>query len=145
MKIVNDKKEDNEMVYCNKCETEIIPVNGKCPVCGLNFNPNLKDLQSVSNENKASDDEHYVHGERIVNTGIYKRIAILILIFGFIGGICAGNAYAICSDYSTGCIEKEFNGDIMIYCWIGTILFDIFVFGIHSICYRLDLLIDKIK
>ena len=31
----------------------------------------------------------------------------------------------------------------MLYIWIGTALFDIFVFGINSICYRLDLLIDK--
>ena len=84
------------------------------------------------------------------NNNIYLVIAIVILILGFIGGIVIGNVYKIVElvyESSVSPIyneyESTFNGALMLYCWIGTILFDIFIFAVHSICYRLDLIIDN--
>lgn len=83
-------------------------------------------------------------------TEVYFYIAIIILVLGFIGGIVLGNVYkkteliyessisAIYNEY-----ESTFNEGLMIYSWTATVLFDLFVFAIYSICYRLDLIIDK--
>ena len=80
-------------------------------------------------------------------TEIYLVIAIIILILGFIGGIVLGNQYKVLEKQhvfgSYYEMKEAFNVGLMIYCWIGTMLFDIFVFGIYSICHRLDLLIEK--
>lgn len=140
MKTVNSKKEYSEMKYCNKCNVDVIPVNDKCPNCGLDFN-----LNSVKEDitDEYINESNFDINERHVNTRLYKRIAIILLFLGFVGGIIVGKEYGVCSDYLSNCTEKEFNGELMLYCWGGTILFNIFVFGIHSICYRLDLLIDK--
>ncbi len=69
MKIVNNKKGYSEMVYCNKCNAEIIPVNGKCPICGLN----LKDLEldSDANNNENIND--------IYNSRDYVKIFLIIV------------------------------------------------------------------
>lgn len=81
------------------------------------------------------------------NTNLYLVIAIIILILGFIGGIVLGDTYksidlsSITSDYDD--YKESFNTALMIYSWTATVLFDLFIFAIHSICYRLDLLIDN--
>ena len=140
MKIVNSKKEFKEMKYCNNCDVDVIPVNGKCPNCGLDFNPDI--IKDNINENSNSE-SNFDTNERHINTRLYKRIAIIVLFAGFICGILLGNEYGICSDYLTSCSEKEFNSAVMIYCWSGTALLYILLMAIHSICYRLDLIIDK--
>ena len=153
MKTEKDWNYKNKKVHCNNCDSDIIPINGKCPNCNLNFSQDLIDSK-VDNKNDVIEQEMYnkkgstnnslIINERTKNTKKYKIIAITILILGFVIGINAGNTYKICSDYTLSyCTEEVFNGDLMLYCWIGTILFDLFIFGIHSICYRLDLLIDK--
>lgn len=83
-------------------------------------------------------------------TRAYLYIAISILMLGFISGIVCGAVFPVQKlvyessiSISYNEYENSFNGLLMLYIWIGTALFDIFVFGINSICYRLDLLIDK--
>lgn len=83
-------------------------------------------------------------------TKAYLYIAIAILVLGFIGGIVLGDAFKIRELTYESSIsvkyneyEETFNSALMLYSWIGTLLFDLFVFAVHSICYRLDLLIDK--
>lgn len=78
------------------------------------------------------------------HTKAYLWIAITILILGFIGGIILGDTFKITTTtYTYLDNEEEFNSALMLYSWIGTLLFDLFIFAIYSICYRLDLLIDK--
>ncbi len=69
------------------------------------------------------------------HTNAYLYIAITIIIAGIIIGMILGSMSAE-EDVTAGFT-------IMFYIWILTALFDIFVFGIYSICHRLDLLIDK--
>ena len=82
----------------------------------------------------------------------YKVVAIIILIAGFIGGIVCGNIFKVMtltyeSSVSVEYNEYEavFNGALMLYVWIGTFLFDLFVLGIYSICKRLDLIANRLK
>ncbi len=72
---------------------------------------------------------------RLRGTNGYKIVAFIISVIGLIGGIVIGNFTA--SDYA------DFNYYTMLYSWGSVFLFDIFVMAIHSICYRLDLIIDK--
>lgn len=83
-------------------------------------------------------------------TNLYLYIAILVLFAGFIVGLTSGEVFKtkvltyespISSKYNT--YEESFNTGLMFYIWIATAIFDTFVFGIYSICHRLDLLIDK--
>lgn len=85
-------------------------------------------------------------------TNSYVTIAIIILLVGFIIGIICGNVYkvntltyesSISIEYNK--YEDVFNTALMFYCWIGTILFDIFILGIYSICKRLDLIANRLK
>lgn len=85
-------------------------------------------------------------------TNAYSKIAILILILGFIGGIVMGNVFKVYTLTYESPISAEyndyeyiFNTALMIYCWIGTFLFDLFVLGIYSICKRLDLIANRLK
>ena len=74
------------------------------------------------------------------NTRAYYYLAIAILFAGIILGMILGIITAENSDNG-----GSFSFVIMLYVWIATALFDIFVFAIYSICHRLDLLIDKKK
>lgn len=103
-----------------------------------------KKIENTGTSNLCSD------CQRRKNTKTYLTIAKVILVVGFFSGIILGNAYkievitsesAISSKYNQ--YEEVFNSALMLYSWIGTFLFDLFVFAIHSICYRLDLIIDK--
>ena len=83
---------------------------------------------------------------------IYFGIAITIIVLGFIGGIIIGNTYtnrtltyesSIDEKYNE--YEEEFNAELMLECWVGTTILSIFIFGIGSTNYRLNLLIDNKK
>lgn len=107
----------------------------KCNKCGEKFENN--GISSLC-----------VNCRRISHTKSYFYIAIIILILGFIGGIILGGTFKMSTlSYGSSISKYEynetFNSELMIYSWIGTLLFDLFVFAIHSICYRLDLIIDK--
>lgn len=109
----------------------------KCDYCNKNLGQNSS--------------SHICDGcKRKGHTRAYFRVAIIILVLGFIGGIGLGDKYkkteliyesSISAEYNE--YETTFNGELMIYSWTGTALFDLFVFAIYSICYRLDLIIDK--
>lgn len=79
---------------------------------------------------------------------IYFRIALLIIALSFIGGIILGNTNKeiirnyndITEEYE---YEEEFNANLMLECWVGSLLFSILVCGIGSVNYRLNLIIDK--
>lgn len=73
------------------------------------------------------------------HTKSYLTVAIIILIIGTILGFVLGGVY----EKSTSLYTKEFNSALMLYTWMVTAVLDIFIFAIHSICYRLDLIIDK--
>lgn len=76
--------------------------------------------------------------KRISNTQNYLIVAFVILFLGLVAGVVFGNLFST-TEYG----EEVFNVYVMLFVWISTISFDIFIFAIHSICYRLDLLIDK--
>ena len=81
-------------------------------------------------------------------TKLYEWIAIIIMVMGFFGGIILGETYpkVVAETYkylSDIRYDESFNYAIMLYVWIGTFLFDVFIMAIHSVCYRLDLLIDQ--
>ena len=106
-----------EKIKCSKCNEkfESNGMSGLCPNC-----------------------------RRRSHSRTYLWFAIIILILGFIGGIVLGNTFKITTTTYTYLDNEEvFNSALMIYSWIGTLLFDLFVFAVHSICYRLDLIIDK--
>ena len=71
----------------------------------------------------------------------YLYFAIIVLILGVIGGIVLGSIYKLRTGYLF--TKEEFNVGLMLYCWLATLLFDLFIFAIYSVCHRLDLLIDK--
>lgn len=109
----------------------------KCSKCGEKF-------ESTGTSSLCSNCRRRSH------TKAYLYIAIVILILGFIGGIVLGDAFKIRELTYESSIsvkyneyEETFNSALMLYSWVGTLLFDLFVFAVHSICYRLDLIIDK--
>lgn len=107
----------------------------KCLNCGIELEEDSKFCINCGTNIES------VNCSRRSHTKAYLYVAITISILGFIGGICAGSVYKIQTGYLFK--KEEFNGTLMLYCWIATGLFDLFVFAIHSVCYRLDLLIDK--
>lgn len=120
-----------ETVNCIKCNAEIS--GNEFSICGNNF--------SICTNCK-----------REKNTNKYKYIAIIILILGFIDGIIMGNIYKHSSliyksDLNPAFNEYEytFNTALMFYSWLASALLSLFIFAIHSICHRLDLIIDKKK
>lgn len=79
-------------LYCNECEKEVIPVDGKCPKCGLEFNPDVSDLRPF-NEPKyesSSEEVSIEYGSKNTISSVLKVIAWIILIVGFIVGIVLG-------------------------------------------------------
>lgn len=111
----------------------------KCNKCGKKFDSN-------GTSGMCSDCRRKSH------TQFYFYIALVILLLGFISGIALGDTYKITKLTYESSIsvkfneyETSFNSDLMLYCWVGTLLFDLFVFAINSICYRLDLIIDRLK
>ena len=79
---------------------------------------------------------------------IYFGIAITIIILGFIGGIILGNTnLKVTSEYNEYSedydYDSEFNTELMLECWVGTAILSVFIFGIGSTNYRLNLIIDK--
>ena len=84
---------------------------------------------------------------RKTRTNYYLYIAYIIIILGFLSGIISGSIFSICKNssiyFDSKCDEKIFNTAVMFYIWIGSFLTSVFVFSIHSICKRLDDLIDK--
>lgn len=77
------------------------------------------------------------------HTKAYLWMAIIISYLGFVVGIILGNALKITIGEFSAYREEIFNYGAMIYCWCATLVFDFFIFAVYSICYRLDLLIDK--
>ena len=83
---------------------------------------------------------------------IYKVIAIVLLILGFIGGIVLGDIYSIPLSqdgelswknlYSSEPTEK-FNSTLMLGVWFSSFILSIFIFGVYSICNRLEMIIKN--
>ncbi len=106
-----------------------------CKECGKEFKPN-------GYSNLCPD------CRRRKTPKIYFRIAILIVALSFIGGIILGNTNKVVVSSYDDILEeyeydKVFNTDLMLECWVGSLLFSILVCGIGSINYRLNLIIDK--
>lgn len=68
---------------------------------------------------------------------IYKIIAFLTLIIGFILGIILGNTFLINTEEE----YDVFNTLLMFKTWCISFYLSIFVYGLYSICTRLDTLI----
>lgn len=98
----------------------------ECNKCGRKFEANgVSSLCDNCKRHRASNS--------------YLFYATIILFIGFIMGIVLGNNIPIMSTYE----EPSFNTGLMFVCWFSFGILSIFIFGIRSICYRLDLLIDK--
>lgn len=109
----------------------------KCSNCGIKLKQN-------------TSSSYCDNCKRRRNTNKYKNIGIIILIVGFIGGIILGNLFKVTTltyESSIGSEYNEYNeifNFILMFCtWISTALLSVFFFAINSICYRLDLIIDK--
>ena len=81
---------------------------------------------------------------------IYFRIAMAIIALSFIGGIILGNTNKKVIESYDDILDKyeydtTFNTDLMLECWVGSLLFSIIVCGIGSVNYRLNLIIDNNK
>ena len=82
------------------------------------------------------------------NTNNYKKIATFILITGFIGGIILGAFFktqtvkydSVLDSYD---YNETFNYLLMSCSWAYSFLLSLSIYAVHSICYRLDLIIDK--
>ena len=80
---------------------------------------------------------------------IYKIIAITILVIGFISGIIAGFVFPNMIYHSNGIpkpfYEESFNIKLMFIIWVSSSLISTFIFGIYSVCYRLDIISNQNK
>ena len=76
------------------------------------------------------------------NTKKYSYIGIIILIIGFIEGIVMGNIgkTTVIVDSET---KEYFNTTLMFFFWNISLFISLILFGLSSICYRLDLIVDK--
>lgn len=87
---------------------------------------------------------------RIKSTNNWQAIGIIVVVLMFVMGIVLGKIQQvykmtyespISEEYNT--YEYVFNTELMFYCW-GLGLGSYLVFqAVNSICYRLDLIIDK--
>lgn len=113
-------------MYCKKCGAKIEENAKFCGECG--FERNNEELNMVNTiDNRRS--------------GTYKTIGTIMLIIMIILGIYMGYNHE--TSESIYDYDKTFNVITMIYYWIiGFGIYAIFHM-IYSICYRLDLLIDK--
>ncbi len=84
------------------------------------------------------------------NTNVYTVIGIIIIASGLILGSVLGSTYkktvlikesSISSAYND--YEEKFNTELMFTTWCLTSFMSIIPFMGHSICYRLDKIIDK--
>lgn len=66
---------------------------------------------------------------------VYRNIGIVLCIIGGMTGIILGGYYA--KD------ETEFNLYLALISWISFFMLSFPFFALHSICYRLDLIIEK--
>ena len=80
----------------------------------------------------------------------YKTLAIITAISGFFWGIIAGNVYkkkvvtwtsSVSPEYNM--YEEEFNTDALGVAWGSTVASVITLSFMYSVCYRLNLLIEK--
>ena len=88
-------------LYCNICEKEVIPKDGKCPKCGMEFDPTIS--EEVKQVTKESD--------KNIIARILKISGIVILVVAFIYGIILGQNMHEYGMY-------KFNYTAMIICWI---------------------------
>ena len=93
----------------------------KCAICEKNFEGKAETTRCPSCRRK--------HG-----TNNYYGFGILVIIIGIVAGIIAGSS----SD------ENVDSTLVMTYCIVGSVVFSIFIFSIHSICHRLDVIADKL-
>ena len=105
-------------------------MNNVCPECNHKNSLNSEFCEKCGTKLKE---------EVVLNTSIYKTIAGIVFFLGIIGGVIIGDALSVKDIFG----KTEFNYGVMLYCWFGTFLIDVFIIGIYSICYRLDLLIKK--
>lgn len=98
---------------------------------------------------KLSDDSSDVCPDckRKGRTKVYFYTGIILLIVGFVGGIIVGvtNKTIVEPNSILDDPKKVFNVMLMFECWATASLLSTIPFGLNSICYRLDLLIDKAK
>ncbi|MCC8072846.1 MAG: hypothetical protein LIO62_01800 [Clostridiales bacterium] len=89
--------------------------------------------------------ESYV--EMTDKSKIYKIIAIVIAVIGFIGGIVCGNVFktaTLKSVYSTT-YEYTFNYTVMIGVWVGTLLSVLIYYGIGAILVNQESILLKLN
>ena len=110
-------------LYCNICEKEVIPKNGKCPNCGMKFDPTISDnLELKRKEN-----------DRNVIALILKISGIVILALAFICGIVFGENMHEYGMY-------RFNYTVMIISWLsGGIVSLLFLAGAEIIQILYDI------
>lgn len=93
----------------------------ECPSCKKTFNETEVNMLNYCSK-----------CARKKSTKNYKKSSIVILLLGFILGLIAGTSN-----------DGTYNYDIMLYVWLGSCATSFFMLIIHSICYSLDLIIDK--
>lgn len=82
------------------------------------------------------------------NTSLmYKIVAIIIAVIGFIGGIVCGNVFetATLKNAYTMTYEYTFNYTVMIGVWVGTLLSVLIYFGIGAILANQESILYKLN
>lgn len=129
-----ESSKELDMKFCENCGNKLNGNDTFCENCGYKNNYQETNIKSKN------------------NTQWYFNIAIIILLVGFVGGIISGNVfeqkiliYESLADPEYNEYRTNFNWVIMLVTWISVTIFSIFIFGIGSVCHRLDLLINKTK
>ena len=81
-------------LYCNECEKEVIPVKGKCPICGLDFNPDVSNLRPFNEPRyyQSSNVEKTIeYGSKNSVASVFKIISYILIGLGFIIGFIQTN------------------------------------------------------
>lgn len=135
----NDCKKEAKEYTCLKCGSKYIE-GEECKSCKEKEEQN-KTEQCLDNLEKE---------QRHERTKLYKIIGKVVMIFMVIVGLVLGSEYqkkVITYKSSVDSIydryEEQFNTELMFMCWSAGGSFYIFFQIVNSICYRLDLLIDK--
>ena len=148
---------------CNKVLKENVSF---CKNCGFDNNleyeqPKKEEFEHINKINSFEKSTSVIYKnsinctendkkDRLTHTKYWKIIGIIILIIAFIIGIYLGATYqvkeltyesSISPEYND--YEERFNTLLMLYVWISGSVSYIFFQAINSICYRLDILIDR--
>lgn len=94
----------------------------KCTVCEKSFEGKEDTTRCPSCRRKHGTNNYYAFG-------------ILVIIIGVVAGIILGSSSSENADPTL----------TMVYCIVGSIVFSVFIFAIHSICHRLDAIADSLE